>query len=309
MLEKMAMGKILLYYTYTAIADPLVIQTWQKELCAQLHLTGRIIIAHEGINGTVGGSEEAVQQYQEAMLNHPLFHDLDFKVNDGGAHYFPRMKIVIKEEIVRLGIDPTIVSAADAGTYLTPQEAHDLISQKKDSLLLFDARNAYESAIGTFESAVTPPIENFRELPAYIDSHSELFKDKEVIMFCTGGVRCERATAYLKTKKVAQKVYHIKGGICKYVEEYPDGYFKGSNYVFDGRVTIPINSTIIGKCLFCSTPHNACSNCVNTKCNARIISCDTCAGEYYNTCSKRCADLVITKQVTVRTIPTHVASN
>ncbi len=301
------MGKILLYYKYVAIHDPLGMQAWQKELCAQLNLTGRIIIAHEGINGTVGGSQEAVENYQAAMLENSLFSDIDFKISDGGSNCFPRMKIVIKNEIVRMGIDPKDLSADDAGIYLTPEEAHNLIAQKKDNLVILDTRNTYESAIGTFEGAVIPPIENFRDFPEYIDTHVDLFKDKEVMMFCTGGVRCERATAYLKTKKTAAQVYHIKGGICRYVEHYPDGYFKGSNYVFDGRVTVTINKETVGACLFCSVKHDACSNCVNTRCNARIIVCNDCSPKYHNTCSQLCADLVLTGQVAVRTIPTHVA--
>ena len=300
------MGKILLYYKYVALSDPLVIQAWQKELCSHLGLTGRIIIAHEGINGTVAGSEDAVEKYQHALLDHPLFSDIDFKVSPGDSRFFPRMKIVIKNEIVRMGIDPKDVSADDAGIYLTPEEAHNLIAEKKDNLVLLDARNTYESDIGTFEGAIRPAIENFRDFPAYIDTHAEQFKDKEVIMFCTGGVRCERATAYLKTKETAAKVYHIKGGICRYVEQYPDGYFKGSNYVFDGRVTVKINDKTVGRCLFCTAPHDDCSNCVNTRCNDRIISCLDCSQKYHNTCSKTCADLVVTKQVPVRTKPTHV---
>ena len=301
------MGKILLYYKYVAIHDPLVIQSWQKELCAQLNLTGRIIIAHEGINGTVGGTLEAVENYKHAMLEHSLFSDIDFKISDGGSNCFPRMKIVVKNEIVRMGIDPKDLSADDAGIYLTPEEAHNLMAEKKDNLVILDTRNTYESAIGTFKDAILPPIENFRDFPEYIDTHTDLFKDKEVMMFCTGGVRCERATAYLKTKNVASKVYHIKGGIVRYTEEYPDGFFKGSNYVFDGRVTVTINKETVGTCLFCSVPHDACSNCVNTRCNDRIISCLDCSAKYYNTCSEKCAHLVLTKQVAVRTVPTHVA--
>lgn len=299
------MGKILLYYKYTDIQDPAEIQAWQKELCSKLNLKGRIILAHEGINGTVGGSSEEIESYQEAMRAHPLFYDVDFKISDGGAYCFPRMKIVIKNEIVRLGIDPTVVRADQAGVRLSPQEAHELIAQKRDDLVILDTRNTYEAAIGTFEGAVIPPIENFRDLPAYIDNNQALFAGKKVLMFCTGGVRCERASAYLKMKDIAQEVYHINGGICRYVEQYPEGYFKGSNYVFDGRVTVKINAETVGKCLFCGALHDLCSNCVNTRCNERIISCDSCTLKYVGTCSQSCAELVKSHQVTVRTVPTY----
>src|SRR6185437_10017128 len=120
------MGKILLYYKHIRIADPLALQAWQRELCTRLNLKGRIIIAHEGINGTVGGTDEETEEYQKALLAHPLFSDTDIKISEGGAYCFPRMKIVIKHEIVRMGIDPEVLGADQAGSYLTPQEAHDL---------------------------------------------------------------------------------------------------------------------------------------------------------------------------------------
>ncbi len=301
------MGNILLYYKYVAIADPIALSKEQRELGARLGLTGRIIIAHEGINGTVGGTTQATDLYQQAMHEHPLFSDLEFKISEGGADCFPRLKISVKDEIVHLGISPKELSADQAGEYLSPEQVHDLINQKKDNVVLLDTRNTYETAIGTFKNAVIPPIENFRDLPAYIDAHEELFKNKEVVMFCTGGVRCERATAYLKTKAIADKVYHIKGGIVRYAEAFPDGHFRGKNYVFDGRVSVVINNDIIGTCQFCAIPFDDCSNCVNTRCNNRMLSCPPCSQKYYNGCSAACADLIKNGAVPVRIVPARVS--
>jgi predicted sulfurtransferase len=301
------MGNILLYYKYVAITDPVALSREQRELCTRLGLTGRIIIAHEGINGTVGGSLEAAEHYQQAMHKNPLFSDMEFKISEGGSDCFPRLTISVKEEIVHLGISPKELSADQAGDYLSPKQVHELINEQKENLVLLDTRNTYETAIGTFKNALIPPIENFRDLPAYIDAHQELFKNKEVVMFCTGGVRCERATAYLKTKGIADKVYHIKGGIVRYTEAYPDGHFRGKNYVFDGRVSVQINNDIIGKCQFCATPFDDCSNCVNTRCNNRMLSCPDCSEKYYNSCSTTCADLIKNSAVPVRTIPARVS--
>ncbi len=238
--------KILLYYKYVAIQYPKQVQKWQQALCAELNLRGRIIIAHEGINGTVGGSSEALEAYQQAMVEHPLFGGIDFKHSEGAADSFPRMRIVIKDEIVRLGISSEMVRAEQGGRHLTPQEAHDLMAQKPDDLLIFDGRNNYESRIGAFAGALTPNLQTFRDFPNYIDENLEQFKDKTVLMYCTGGVRCERLSALLKTKQVAKEVVQISGGIHRYAEQFPDGFFKGKNYVFDARISKSLGSDLSG---------------------------------------------------------------
>src|SRR4029079_10989099 len=126
----------------------------------ELGLTGRIIIAHEGINGTAAGSQEAVTAYVKAMEEHPLFNNIDFKYSEGDKNLFPRLKISVKNEIVRLGVDPKIVTAKNAGKHLTPQEAHTLMAQRAKDLVILDTRNTYESRVGAFENAIIPPIEN-----------------------------------------------------------------------------------------------------------------------------------------------------
>lgn len=294
------MGTILLYYKYVEIQYPLEIQKWQKKLCSDLGLTGRILLAHEGINGTVGGSDEAAQAYIKAMNEHPLFGGIDFKFSQGGAEAFPRMKISVKNEIVHLGIDPKTLTVAQGGEHLTPQEAHDLMSNPPDDLVILDTRNDYESAIGTFRGSIIPKIKNFRELPQFIDQNIDQFKDKTVLMHCTGGVRCERATAYLNQMQVAKKVYQIEGGIVRYTEQFPDGHFRGKNYVFDNRIAVKINDDILSTCINCPTPSAEYFNCINALCNKHFISCSSCIVQLHKTCSQKCHELIASAQAPQR---------
>lgn len=296
------MEKIILYYKYVDIENPQEILAQQRRLCEELNLKGRIIIAQEGINGTLGGSKEAVDQYQAMMQEHPLFGNIDFKESDGSAQHFPRLRIVIKDEIVRLGISPQELSYKDTGKHLSPDEIHALLTENPQDLVILDTRNDYESAIGAFNNALKPAIKTFREFPEYIDNNIEQFNNKKVLMYCTGGVRCERATAYLKQKNVAQEVYQIQGGIHRYIEQYPDGYFRGKNYVFDGRIAVQVNNDILSTCLTCQKPADTYNNCLNAQCNKHYTSCPECLTAYTFTCSTACKDLVESGQVKKRNI-------
>lgn len=298
------MGKILLFYKYITVPCPKQILTWQQAICTRLNFTGRIILAHEGINGTIGGSISEIEQYKYAMAKHKLFHDIDFKEGEGDESHFPRLKIVIKEEIVRLGINPQQLTIRNRGTHLTPKQAHNLIKQQPNDLLLLDCRNTYESCVGTFTKAVRPNIQRFREFPTYIDNNHALFKNKQVLMFCTGGIRCERASAYVKKLGNTKEVYQIMGGIHRYVEQYPDGFFRGKNYVFDRRVTVRVNNDILSACYTCKKPCDIYTNCLNAECNKHYLSCELCRVQLNNTCGEQCKLLVATKKVKKR-LPLH----
>lgn len=302
------MEKILLYYKYVDIQYPHAIMAWQRQLCESLGLKGRILLAHEGINGTLGGTVEACDAYKKAMNEHELFQDIDFKESAGGADHFPRLMIKVKNEVVRLGLDIEKVSYKNAANYLTPEEAHNLMAANPEDLVILDGRNAYEARVGVFENAIVPDIATFREFPEYIDNNTDLFKDKKVLMYCTGGIRCERASAYLKMKNVAQEIYHIKGGIHRYIEQFPDGYFRGKNYVFDGRISVKANDDILATCEVCTEKYDAYTNCINAECNKLIIVCPSCITKYHNTCSESCFNLVQQRKVNIRTIPAKIES-
>lgn len=300
------MNKIIIYYKYIYIKDPNSLADWHREFCKSLNLTGRIIIAYEGINGTLGGSIEALEIYTDALnLNH-LFSDIDFKESEGSSACFPRLSIKVKDEIVKLGVDSKVISAEDAGIHLTPHEVHELLTKKPDNLVILDTRNDYESRIGKFEGAILPEIQNFRDLPDYIDKNIQLFEDKDVLMYCTAGVRCERATAYLKSKNVAQKVYQIKGGIHCYVEKFPDGFFRGKNYVFDGRISLPVTSDILSNCHSCTQSCDKYTNCLNAECKKQIIICTNCLAQSHNTCSAQCFEKIQKGTVNIRKLSCNI---
>jgi len=294
------MNKIILFYKYIAIEYPKQIMKWQHEICQNLNIKGRILISHEGINGTLGGSIEALDEYKNIMSTHELFDAIDFKESDGDAECFPRLSVKVRNEAVSLGIPYDQLTAANAGQHLTPDQTHQLLTENPADLVILDARNDYEWAIGRFKNAITPNIENFRDLPQYLDQNIEQFKDKQVLMYCTGGIRCERASAYLNEKNVAKKVYQMEGGIHRYVEQYPDGFFRGKNYVFDGRVSVRINEDILSSCALCAKPCDDYYNCLNATCNKHFICCNDCVQVYENTCGSTCQTLIKEKKVNQR---------
>ena len=286
------MGTIILFYKYIDIAQPHKLVMWQKYLCLHLGLKGRVIIAAEGINGTLGGPSPAIAAYIHEMKVHPLFNDIDFKESPGADDHFPRLRVVLRKEIVNFGIDPQELKAADGGIHLEPVQAHALISKQPEDLLILDCRNSFESKVGAFEHAIKPEVTRFRDFPSYVDSHQEQFKDKQVLMYCTGGIRCERGSAYVKTKTQAKNVYQIKGGIHRYIEQFPDGFFRGKNYVFDGRIAVRVTQDVLSVCSLCSGPCDTYDNCLNAQCNKYFIGCDACIEKYQNTCSQKCYELV-----------------
>lgn len=295
------MAKIILFYKYVDIDNVPEVAKWQRALCTELELTGRIVLAQEGINGTLGGQDEQVSKYIQEMNNHPLFGEIDFKESLGvGSECFPKLKIWMRDEICHLGVDTKKYSPASGGKHLKPEEVHKLLEENPQDLIIIDTRNKFEADVGRFKDAIVPDIRYFREFPKYVDENLEQFKDKQVLMYCTGGIRCERATSYLKSKDVAKEIYQIEGGIHRYVEKYPDGFFRGKNYVFDDRVTVKVNDDILGSCYICQKPNDDFTNCLNATCNKHFICCSECKKEYAGTCSRECQELVKEKKVNIR---------
>jgi len=290
------------------ISYPKQVMKWQQELCQNLELTGRILISHEGINGTLGGSVENLDQYMQQISTHESFGNIDFKESAGGPECFPRLSVKVRNEAVSLGIPYDQLTPRNAGQHLTPAETHALLLENPQDLIVLDARNNYEWEIGRFENAITPDIENFRDLPEYLNQNLDQFKDKQVLMYCTGGIRCERASAYLNEKNIAKKVYQMDGGIHRYAEQYPDGFFRGKNYVFDGRIAVKINDDILGTCTLCSQRCDDYHNCLNAECNKHFISCADCIDRYEKTCSQSCKILVAERKVHIRPEFNNVSS-
>uniref|UniRef100_A0A8C6D5A8 Thiosulfate sulfurtransferase/rhodanese-like domain-containing protein 2 n=1 Tax=Moschus moschiferus TaxID=68415 RepID=A0A8C6D5A8_MOSMO len=294
-------GEVLLYYCYCDLKDPDWVCAWQTALCQHLHLTGKVRIATEGINGTVGGSRLATRLYVSVMLSCPLFKDYlckdDFKTSKGGACCFPELRVGVFEEIVPMGISPNKISYKKPGIHLSPGEFHKEVekflsqaNQEESDTILLDCRNFYESKIGRFQGCLAPDIRKFSYFPSYVDENLELFKEKRVLMYCTGGIRCERGSAYLKTKGVCKEVFQLKGGIHKYLEEFPDGFYKGKLFVFDERYALSFNDDIVSECSYCGVPWDHYKLCSTPQCRQLILTCPACQERGFTACCVMCQD-------------------
>ncbi|XP_074657688.1 thiosulfate sulfurtransferase/rhodanese-like domain-containing protein 2 isoform X2 [Tubulanus polymorphus] len=295
-------GQILLYYKYRWIEDPDGLLSWQTQLCERLQLTGKVRIGIEGINGTVGGSTASTETYIDAMLKHKLFSEMtreDFKKSPGSAADFScGLKIGIYKEIVPMGIEPTEIQFSESSDHLSPEEFNRKVEahlqqsddERRDTVLI-DCRNFYETKIGKFEGAVTPDIRKFSYWPEYVDKNIDLFENKDVLMYCTGGIRCERGSAYLKSKGICRNIYQLKGGIHRYIERFPNGLYRGKLFVFDDRNSIQSNDDVISKCQYCSSPWDTYVQCTSAHCRLLVLSCDTCRRDrQLTTCCRNCTD-------------------
>ncbi|WP_315925394.1 rhodanese-related sulfurtransferase [Mesorhizobium sp. SP-1A] len=205
-------------------------------LCCASGIKGTLILAREGINGTLAGSHEAIARLIAHLEAVPELAGLEVKYSDAVEMPFHRMKVRLKAEIVTMGVED-IDPLRSVGTYVAPADWNALISDP--DTILIDTRNDYEVALGTFRGALDPETKSFREFPAWAEAHREEFDGRKVAMFCTGGIRCEKATAYMRSLGI-EEVFHLKGGILKYLEETPAGQslWDGECFVFDERVSV-----------------------------------------------------------------------
>jgi len=213
------------------LRDPLL------DFCRERKLCGSLLLAREGVNGTVAGSAGAMRELLDHLENGLGFGPIDHKISEADFKPFRRLKVRLKKEIVHLGRPDLAPHTSPVGRYVEPKDWNALISNP--DVRVVDTRNAFECEIGTFERAENPQTESFADFPDFVRSHLDPEKDKKVAMFCTGGIRCEKATAYL-LEQGFEEVYHLKGGILNYFEEIPDedSLWRGECFVFDDRVTV-----------------------------------------------------------------------
>lgn len=276
------MQKILLYYTFTPIKDPAAIRLWQKTLTESLQLKGRILISPHGINGTIGGDIDALKTYIKRTKELSGFKDIVFKWSDGGRDEFPRMKVTVRPEIVSFdAVDELRVDengVIGGGIHLNPKEVNQLV-QERDDVIFFDGRNAHEAAIGKFKHAVVPDTHTSHDFIKELESGKyDDIKDKPIVTYCTGGIRCEILSA-LMINRGFKEVYQIDGGIVKYGEEFgDDGLWEGSLRVFDDRMTVDFSdhAAVIGECRHCKGATSNYENCVLASCNDLVLICKTC---------------------------------
>lgn len=221
-------------YQFRALEHPDKLREDLLSLGQRLGLCGTLIVASEGINGTVAGSREGISELHAYLLAMGFDH-MEYKESTAHEQPFRRYKVRLKQEIVTLGVE--VAPREQVGTYLAPDEWNALLADP--DVILVDTRNKYEVEAGTFQGAIDPAIDSFREFPAWVDEHLADAKDKKIAMFCTGGIRCEKSTSLL-LQKGFKDVYHLKGGILKYLEDVPEteSRWDGECFVFDGRVTV-----------------------------------------------------------------------
>lgn len=292
------MEKIILYYKFVPIKDTESVLFWQKALCEKLELKGRILISGHGINGTLGGDLKNLKLYTRAMKAHSLFAGITWKWSQGGAGDFPRLSIKVRDEIVTFGVPKELKvdknGIVGGGKHLKPKQVHELVKKHGDEVFFMDGRNAHEAAIGKFKNAIVPNVKTTRDFIKELDSPGmKKLKDKPVVTYCTGGIRCEVLSALMK-KRGFKEVYQIDGGVAKYGEEFgDDGLWDGKLYVFDKRMKVAFSdkSKDIGRCTNCASKTSNYVNCANKACNALILMCETCYNQT-QTCTSKCARLI-----------------
>lgn len=280
---RVVMPKIVLFYRFTPLADPDAVRLWQRELCERYGLTGRILISRDGINGTVGGPLADLKRYVRRTREYPPFKGLDVKWSDGTGEDFPRLSVKVRDEIVTFGVPDEIKvdeqGIVGGGEHLSPEQVHELVAQRGDEVVFFDGRNALEASVGRFRDAVVPDVRTTRDFIAELDSGKyDDLKQKPVVSYCTGGIRCEVLSALMRNRGF-EEVYQIDGGIVRYAEKYgDDGLWDGSLFVFDKRMTVDYSdhTAVLGRCAVCGEPTKEFLDCARDDCKALEVVCARC---------------------------------
>lgn len=275
------MEKIILYYKFQPVADPEAVRLWQRTLCEKLNLKGRILISPHGINGTVGGELKDVKAYVKETKAY--FTGTEFKWSDGGREHFPKLQVKVRSEIVSFGAADELRvdehGVVGGGTHLKPEQVHKLVEEKGDDVVFFDGRNSYEATVGKFKNAVVPDTRTSKDFIREIESGKyDDLKNKPVVTYCTGGIRCEILSSLMKNRGF-EEVYQMDGGIVKYGEQYgDDGLWEGSLYVFDDRMGVKFSdhAADIGECVHCNAKTSNYENCALKSCNDLVLICETC---------------------------------
>ncbi|MEJ8544793.1 rhodanese-related sulfurtransferase [Brevibacillus borstelensis] len=285
--------RILLYYKYVHLDNYEEYAAEHLAFCKELGLKGRIIVAPEGLNGTVSGTVEQTDAYMEFVRKDPRFADIWFKIDEADGHAFKKMFVRPKKELVTWRLEDDFHPTELTGKYLSPKEFYEML-QRQDVVVL-DGRNDYEYELGHFRGAIRPGVESSREFPEWIRENISQFKDKKVLTYCTGGIRCEKLTGVL-LKEGFEEVYQLHGGIVTYGKdpEVRGRLWDGKCYVFDERISVKINHTeedvVISTCYYCGKPEDRYVNCANPFCNKQHFCCTECERKYKRSCSDECRE-------------------
>jgi len=285
--------RILLYYKFVRIDDPETFARDHLAFCQQLGVKGRILVAREGINGTLSGTVEQADEYMAHLRRDERFRDIVFKIDEADGHAFKKLSVRPRKELVTFRLEEDVDPNERTGKYLTPKQFYEEL--QKEDVIVLDGRNGYEYDIGHFRGAIRPDVESFREFPEWIRKNLSSYKDRKIITYCTGGIRCEKLTAFM-LKEGFKDVAQLQGGIVTYGKdpEVKGRLFDGKCYVFDERISVRINQTeedtVVGKCYHCGSPADRYINCAYDFCHRQHIVCPECEEKHRGFCSEECEE-------------------
>lgn len=279
---------VLAYYHFTSIPNPHQEVLAHKDFFSGRNITSRIYISEQGINGQMSGAREDAEAYMNWLHANPLFESMPFKIHPHHENVFPRQTVKYRKQLV--GLDEE-VDMELTGEHVSPQRWKELLEDEQKPLLL-DVRNEYEWKVGRFEGAECPPCDTFREFKAYAESLKEQVDPQKtpIMMYCTGGIRCELYSSLLK-KEGFKDIYQLDGGVINYGLKQGSDHWLGKLFVFDDRLTVPISeqpTPVIGQCHHCQTPIESYYNCANMDCNHLYLCCPACLKEFAGCCSATC---------------------
>lgn len=280
---------VLAYYSITKIEDPHAEVARHHEFFSTRDFKGRIYISEEGINGQASGLAAHAEEYIAWMQADPRFQKMPFKIHRSAEHAFPKMTVKYRKQLVAIDCQ---VDFSDRGEHVSPDEWKKMLEERDAETLVLDVRNDYEWQVGHFEGSELPKLETFREFPTYAKKLKEERDPKKtaVMMYCTGGIRCEFFSAVLK-KEGFEKVYQLDGGIINYGLENGSEHWKGNLFVFDDRLVVPLGEEKeepISTCTHCNKKHDVYYNCANMDCNHLFVCCIDCLKGHKGCCSSEC---------------------
>ncbi len=282
--------RVLLYYQYVTIENPAEFAAEHLAFCKEIGLKGRILVATEGINGTVSGTIEQTDKYMEEMRKDSRFATMVFKIDVADGHAFKKMHVRPRPELVNLSLEDDINPHELTGKYLSPKEFYEKMQDQ--NTIILDARNTYEYDLGHFRGAIRPDVETFRDLPQWVRENKEMLEGKKILTYCTGGIRCEKFSGWL-VREGFEDVGQLHGGIATYGKdpEVQGELWDGQLYVFDERIAVPVNQkehVIVGKDHFTGEPCERYVNCANPECNEQILCSEENEHKYLRGCTHEC---------------------
>lgn len=292
--------RVISFYRYVKLEDPFEFRNKLYDRFDDLGILGRIYLAKEGINAQFSIPIENYDALREFVDTIPELKNIYFNdAVEDKKESFIKLAIKVRKKIVADGLDDSQFDPSDVGTHLSPLEFHKALEE--EGVIVVDLRNNYESEVGHFENAILPDVGTFREELPLVEKILEKDKDKKILLYCTGGIRCEKASAYLKYKGF-QKVHQLRGGIINYAKAIQDGglqsKFKGKNFVFDDRLGERITDDILTVCYTCGKPSDRHANCANLGCHVLIVQCESCSETLLGCCSEDCKEVVLLPEET-----------